>query len=155
MISDDRRIAVMDPWTLVDISDEERVLFGFCFQHPTTGGLAWTRSTPVRYLNEKLGIAQTASGRHYILGERISSDRLPTEEAQVALSLLVGPGRVAEHLDLTSAKERCHARNWITACKIARHLQLELPKRDLVEVEAFMSAHLGAYLALRAQGQNR
>lgn len=145
----------MSPWILVDIGNGARVLFGFCMRHPATGGLSWTRSTPVVYLNEKLGIAQTKSGRHYILGERISSETLPTEEAQVALSLLLGPGHVAENLDLTSAKERCQARAWITACKIARHLQLELPTRDLVEVEAFMSAHLGAYLALRAQGQNQ
>lgn len=154
MISGDHRGAVMDPWTLVDISDGERVLFGFCIHHPRTGGLSWTRSTQVRYLNERLGIAQTASGRHYILGERISVETLPTEEARVALSLLVGADLNGENLGVTSAKDRCEGREWITACKIARHLQLELPKRDVVQVKAFMSAHLGAYLALRAQGQN-
>lgn len=145
----------MDPWTLVDIGNGEQVLFGFCTRHPRTGGLSWTRSTPVVYLHEKLGLARTASGRHYILGARTSPAALPTEEARVALSLLVGSDLIDEAVDVSSAKERCQARAWITACKIARHLQMELPKRDYIEVEAFMSAHLGAYLALRAQGQNR
>lgn len=155
VISSDRWRAVMDPWILVDTRDSKQVLFGFCMRHPETGGLSWTRSTPVVYLYEKLGLAQTASGRHYVLGARISPAALPTEEAQLAFSLLVGAGPLDLNNEALSAKGYHDAAEWIRACKVARHLKVEPPKRRAEEVARFMSAHLGAYLALRARGGDR
>src|SRR5689334_25024588 len=84
--------AQMDPWCIVALVDGVEVLLGFATYHPGTGGLSWSRSTPIRHLGERTGYATTQSGRHYALGRRIAPAEitLEGEEDWWAYDLLIG-----------------------------------------------------------------
>ena len=144
--------AYLDPWCAVPLIGGDDVLFGFALAHPTTGGLGWLVSTPVRSLDRKRRRAVTASGRRYRLGRRIALRDIPGqgEEAWLAFDLLVG----ADAADLDAvppiSADPAADRQWVAACKMARHLCLAAPSRAPREVEAFISENLHAYLRRRA-----
>lgn len=142
----DRWHAEMDPWALARLDENTVVLFGYCLHHWGTGGLSWTRSSPVVYLDEQNHSARTASGRRYTLGRHIVIEQLPTEESRVAYSLLILSDLVISEATLLTGPERHQAGEWISACKMSRHLGLPTPRRDPEEVGHFITAHLGAYL---------
>lgn len=131
--------AAMNPWMQVEAFDEP-CLFGFAEEHSATGGLAWTLSTPIEEMTSAADRARTASGRVYKLGREISLQELD-EEGRVALRLLLTtdeyPGREDE-------------RDWLVACKMARHLELGAPKRsDPIAAKRFLQLHADAYIAKR------
>jgi cell division protease FtsH len=145
--------AVMDPWCLVPLVTGGRVLFGFALQHPRTGGLSWVRSTPVVNLDVAAERAATESGRHYELGRRMESASIPLEgeEAEVAYALLFGSAAMSiEPPPIIT--DRQLAIEWITACKMARHLGIVAPAHAPAAVEAFTAQNMEAYLLLRQRG---
>src|ERR1700730_9465931 len=117
-LADEPTTAEMDPWLLVEVYGED-CLFGFAKWHPSTGGLAWTLSTPVVELDEAAGRARTASGRVYALGRATEFEELD-EEANLALCLLAGEVPMPE-------AARWRGVCWITARKMARHLGTVAP----------------------------
>lgn len=146
--------ARLDPWCLVPLEGDIEVLFGYGIRHPVLVGLSWMTTSPVVELDAKAGRALTKSGRSYELGRQVLLADVPREgeEAWVALDLMLGsslddreavPPRVA---DLEGD------RNWLAACKAARHLGLPTPGRTPWEVEEFLGLHLAAYLKLRGRG---
>jgi len=147
--------AYMDPWCVVPLIGGDRLLFGFAVRHPGTGGLSWVRSTPIRHLDEAAACAITASGRRYALGRRIEPEDVPLEgeEAWLAFDLLIGPDAADDAAVPPISADGSPDAEWITACKIARHLSVAAPDRAPARVDEFMRRHIAAYLALRAQGR--
>jgi hypothetical protein len=140
-LADEPTTAEMDPWLLVEVHGED-CLFGFAKWHPTTGGLSWTRSTPIIELDETAGRARTASGRVYALGRAIEFEELD-EEASLAWCLVAGAVSMPE-------AARWRGVRWLTARKMARHLGTVAPPRsDPEAVEKFLEAHRERYLSLR------
>lgn len=142
--------AALDPWCTVEVTANSRVLFGYALRHPATGGLAWTRSTPVITLDEALGRARTRSGRTYELGRRIEPHRIPELglEAWLAYRLLLCRHTFGnEEVPPVSADPDREWR-WVTACKMSRHLGVEAPPMVPSEVEEFLSRHFSEYLRL-------
>ena len=137
--------AVMEPWCLVELFDGTYVLFGYALTHSVTRGLAWTRSTEVLELDRERGRAATGSGRRYRLGREFAplDVRVEGEEARVAFELLLGD--VAETMDALREFDR----SWLSACKAARHLGVQVPARTVAAVEAFTASFLQRYMALR------
>jgi hypothetical protein len=145
----------MDPWCAVPLIGGERVLFGFAVWHPNTGGLSWVCSTPIRKLDAESGQATTASGRHYRLGRRIQPEDVPNEgqEAWIAFDLLIGADAAdGDALPRISA-DPAGDTQWVTACKMARHLGLTAPSRAPTDVEAFLVQNMGAYMRRRTAGR--
>lgn len=131
----------MDPWLVVDVNGEPS-LFGYARRHPNTGGLSWVLSTPIVELYEAAGRARTASGRVYELGRRIEPCELD-EEGGVALDLL--RSRYTPEGALSGDDV-----SWLTARKMARHLNLAPPPRDVPgAVEQFLRTYHRRYLAAR------
>lgn len=145
--------ACLDPWCAVRLSCSQEVLFGFATRHPVTGGLSWTRSSPIRNLDVARSRAVTASGRRYELGRRIELQDVPDqgEEAWLAFDLLIGSEAVDDAVPPISAdpeRDAC----WIAACKMARRLGVAAPSRAPSRVAAFLRDHSATYLALRSSG---
>lgn len=142
--------AVLDPWCTVDVTARSRVLFGFAHRHPVTGGLAWTRSTPVVELDEVAGRALTRSGRQYELGRRIEPHRIPElgMEAWLAYGLLLGRHAFGRDEVPPISADPDREGRWITACKISRHLGVDAPPQVPSDVDRFLSRHFSAYLRL-------
>lgn len=136
----------LDPWILIR-AGKHRYLFGFALRHPTTGGLAWTLSTPVVHLDTHRQRASTRSGRCYALGRQTSPFALPDQEAQIALAVLVGsPGEVFPGALGAGISEHL-ARRWLTTCKAARHLCLQPPSLNEQAVTRFLGQHGVRYQA--------
>jgi hypothetical protein len=151
MPDDDRLMhAVLDPWCLVELGDGSESLFGFAVEHAGTGGLSWVLSTPVVWLDEAAGRAQTSSGRRYVLGRRITPLELPTEEARIAFSLLVSPHLEDPDSAPPFAGDADLAATWVAACKMARHLKIDAPPlHDPAAVRDFVAANMERYLLHR------
>jgi hypothetical protein len=143
--------ARLDPWCLVPLLDGEKILFGFAERHPVTDGLGWTRSTPVKSLDDARGRAVTASGRRYELGRRIEPGEVPEhgEEAWIAFDLLIGPAAADPKAVPPISVDPEQGARWILACKIARHLKLTPPTRIPSEIEQFLALHAPTYIAWR------
>ena len=144
--------AVLDPWCIVPVRDGEDVLFGYALSHPTTGGLSWIVSTPVRELDARRGRAVTASGRRYRLLRRIELEDIPAEgeEPWMAFDLMLRDAAAdTDAVPPISADPPADTR-WVAACKMARHLGLAPPRRAPREVEMFISRHLATYLRRRS-----
>lgn len=141
--------ARMDPWCMVHLDPQTRILFGFATYHPHTLGLSWMRSTPVRHYSERGRIAYTESGRVYSLGRRFLPQDLPAEgiEAQLAYELLIG--RVSEELVPPLEINLLIDGLWLTACKMARHLKIPPPQRTPAQIIDFVSRNGETYAALR------
>ena len=133
--------AIMNPWMEVEAFDQP-CLFGFAEQHPSTGGLSWVLSTEIKEMTPAADRARTASGRIYALGREISLRELD-EEGRVALRLLLTAGQ-------DGYPGRNDDRDWVVACKVARHLRLEPPlRRDPTAVKRFLRLNADAYIAKR------
>ena len=133
--------AHLDPWLLVHASGTDR-LFGFATRHPRTGGLSWCLSSPLIELDRWRCTARTASRTSYGLGRPGTLTSLG-EEGETAFALLLGTGE---------GDQSDHPRDvaWLTACKIARHLDLQLPgRRSHDEIGALLRKWGSAYQALR------
>jgi hypothetical protein len=141
--------ARMDPWCMVRLDPQTRILFGYAAYHPRTLGLSWMHSTPVRHYSESGRIAYTESGRVYSLGRRFLPQELPAEgiEAQLAYELLIG--RAAEEPVLAVEVNPMIDGLWLTACKMARHLKMSLPERVPDQIIEFLNRNGAAYAALR------
>jgi hypothetical protein len=130
--------AYLDPWLLFELHDGLEILFGYAANQPVTGGFSWMHSTPVEEVDEKAGRARTASGRLYLLGRRVTIERL-NEEGSAAFELLIlkpggflVPDPVA---DLLTGE-------WLAARKWARHLQVPpLPRDEPLAVRRFLDSH--------------
>jgi hypothetical protein len=108
-------------------------LFGFADKHARTGGLSWTLSTPIQ---EHVGAyARTLSGRIYHLGDQITEAKL-TEEGKIALRLLTDHSPYPEMEDDV---------RWISAQKMARHLNLLPPPRVVSLVNTFLLENSDRY----------
>ncbi|MGI4951349.1 MAG: hypothetical protein ACRYGM_06055 [Janthinobacterium lividum] len=146
--------ARMDPWCIVELWSGERILFGFVTQHPVTGGLAWTRSSPIIELDQTGGAATTQSGQGYKLGCFLKASSLPSLglEAWLAYDVLIG-GRAAdgEAVPPVSA-DPGREKLWLASCKIARHLKVPVPAFAPRETEDFLELHAVAYMVLRGGG---
>ena len=129
----------MDPWSLILVEDFE-CLFGFAAYHNGTGGLSWTRSSPVVQLDEARGRARTESGRLYELGRRTEPSAFQDLECLAAFLLLV-------EIQGSCSHELRALGRWLTTCKMARWLGLQPPSCDPAEVEQFLTAHGKAYRA--------
>ncbi|WP_372623853.1 hypothetical protein [Falsiroseomonas sp.] len=139
--------AALDPWLLVS-DGPGSALFGYATGHPATGGLAWTLSTPVRQLDTHRSRAVTASGRRYDLGRRIDVSKLPDEEARFAYALLVCPIIGSDPAAHLGSADPLLAADWVRACKMARHLGVTPPERDVDALSAFLQRHADAYFIL-------
>lgn len=145
--------AELDPWLHVDLADGTRVLFGYAVSHVETGGLAWTRSSPVRRYEARTGLVITASGRRYRLGRRIACLDLPDLEARVAFALLIGPDLNVSFSDLVGPGIReGEAADWLRACKVARHIGARPPPLDGAAITAFLGHHEATYRRMRGWG---
>ena len=143
--------AQLDPWCAVDLVSGHRVLFGFAWRHPTTGGLSWLRSTPILRLDTLERRAVTRSGRRYALDRQLAAEDVPAEgeEAWVAYLLLLGhDARNAGAVPAIAGVPWRDAR-WLTAQKMARHLRVQPPPRASQPVARFLEQHRAAYLARR------
>ena len=145
MMGTDDAEASMDPWTAVPLVTGETILFGFAVRHPSSGGLVWMTSSELLVLDEDTGLARTRSGRRYRLGRRFDALDVSGEgeEPRTAFELLVG----ALHRDREALLVLDGA--WLTACKMARHLELPAPSRAAADVAEFHIAHAAAYVARR------
>lgn len=142
--------AELDPWLHVDLADGTRLLFGYAVSHVATGGLAWTRSSPVRRYEIRTGLVITASGRRYQLGRRIACLDLPDQEAKVAFALLIGPDLGVSFGDLVGPKIReGEAADWLRACKISRHIGTQPPPLDGAAINEFLRQHEATYRQVR------
>ena len=119
-------------------------------RHPATGGLAWLRSSVLVELDHGKGYAVTSSGQTYRLHRRISLAAVCSEgiEAWLAFDLLLGRDSLVKVP--RPEGNRADDALWLTGCKMARHLCLDLPSRDVVEVKSFVVKHSGRYAALRS-----
>lgn len=143
--------AQLNPWCAVDLVSGHRILFGFAWRHPTTGGLSWLRSTPLLRLDSQERRAITQSGRRYALGRQLAAEDIPAEgeEALVAYLLLLGEdARDAGAVPAIAVAPWRDAR-WLTAQKMARHLRVPPPPRASEPVTRFLEQHRSAYLARR------
>jgi hypothetical protein len=141
----------MDPWCAIDLVSGHRVLFGFAWRHPSTGGLSWLRSTPLFHLATVKRHAVTQSGRRYALGRQLAAKDMPDEgdEAWVAYQLLFGEDARNASTMPVIAVDPWHDARWLTAQKIARHLRVPPPPRAGEPVARFREQHGVAYLARR------
>lgn len=139
--------ARLDPWFPV-VSCGATTLFGYCRWHEKLGGLSWLVSSPVVELDAGRLRACTLSGRVYALGQHITADDLPGEEARLAYRLLVGPGTrqgdPVPNADLY----------WLGALKVSRWLGIEAPARGRIAgLRGFLVTTRPAYrAALQAAG---
>jgi hypothetical protein len=139
--------AALDPWLLVS-DDPDSPLYGYAEVHPSTGGLAWTVTTPVQHFDIHRGRAVTASGRRYRLGRRIEVSTLPDREARFAYVLLVA---IPLGLDADALLGGTHPRlaaEWVRACKMARHLGIAPPGCERDAVLEFLHFHADRYVAV-------
>jgi len=142
--------ARMDPWCAVALANGDSVLFGFALLHPITGGLAWTRSSAIVTLDAVKGRAATQSGRLYGLGTSVELAAIPSLglEPWLAFDLLIGQ-RLADAWavpPISADPER--ERRWVTACKMARHLNLATPSFTPAAVNDFLATYQEAYACL-------
>jgi len=94
------------------------------------------------------------AGRHYKLGRRIQPEDVPGEgeEAWISFDLLIGADAAdGDAVPPISADPGRDAR-WVTACKMARHLDLTAPSHAPADVEAFSC---GTWLRIRPQLSGR
>lgn len=154
---EDQADAVMDPWCLVPLGEGIDVLFGFAARHPSTGGLSWVASTAVEELDADRGRARTRSGRRYRLGRRIRLEDVPCEgdEPWIAFELLLGRDVADEDAMPPRVADPGADREWLAACKAARHLGVAPPRRIPAEVTAWLRQHRAAYLRRRREGDRR
>lgn len=136
--------AALDPWLLVT-DGPESALFGYAGVHPSTGGLAWTLSTPVRHLDLQRGRAVTASGRRYDLGRRIELPDLPDEEARISYAVLVCPLIGVDPSVHLGSVDPLLAGDWVRARKMSRHLGVAPPAREADAVGRFLARYADAY----------
>lgn len=148
--------AKLDPWVVVPLEDDVRVLFGYALFHPVTGGLSWLRTSPVRELNAQLGRAETESGRRYDLGQAVNIDRVPSlgEEAWMAFDVLLGVETDWELVPRISADPDRDG-VWVASQKAARHLGVAPPSRVPEEVDQFVKRYQWAYQRLRQAQKDR
>ena len=125
--------------------DGETLLFGFAIQHPETGGLGWLLSTEVLELEADHGRAVTRSGRRYTLGRRFDPVDVGAEgeEPRLAFDLLASDA--FEGMGVLREVDR----DWLMACKAARHLAVGKPSRSQAAVAKFRADYQVAYLQLR------
>jgi hypothetical protein len=142
-------------WCAVLLTGGARVLFGFAAWHPNTGGLNWVCSTPIRELDAELGQATTASGRRYRLGRHIQPEDVPGEgeEAWISFDLLIGADAADGDAVPPISADPWRGTQWVTACKMARHLGLTAPGREPADVETFLVRNMDAYMRRRAAGR--
>jgi hypothetical protein len=143
--------ARLDPWCLVPLEGNIEVLFGYGIRHPVLLGLSWMTTSLVVELDAEAGRALTKSGRRYELGRQVLLADIPREgeEAWVALDLLLGSTLDDREAIPARTADLDGDRDWLAACKAARHLGLSAPGRTPWEVEEFLGKHLTAYLELR------
>lgn len=132
--------AALDPWCVIELPTGSH-LFGYALRHPETDGLAWTRSSPIVELNAELGRAVTQSGRRYRLGQRVNPADLQDQEPRLALALLRNSALRNPRGPLPGGISRVLAVAWLTACKAARHSELEPPPLDADAIKAFFAEH--------------
>lgn len=143
--------AALDPWLRVS-DDADSPLYGYAEVHPSTGGLAWTVTTPVRHLDTRRGRAVTASGRRYRLGRRIEVSTLPDQEARFAYALLVAIPLGLDAEALLGGTDPRLAAEWVRASKMARHLGIAPPSCQRDAVLEFLHIHADRYVpVLRAK----
>ena len=137
--------ASLDPWCLIPTIDGETLLFGFAVWHPETGGLGWLLSTEVLELEADHGRAVTRSGRRYTLGRRFDPVDVGAEgeEPRLAFDLLIADA--FEGIEVLREVDR----DWLMACKAARHLEVDRPARSQAAVAKFRADYQVAYLQLR------
>ncbi|MFC3125090.1 hypothetical protein ACFOD4_08465 [Pseudoroseomonas globiformis] len=133
------------------LQDGAEVLFGYAVRHPATGGLSWVSSTEIEELDAVGGRARTRSGRLYELGRQIALEDIPVEgeEAWVAFELLLGHDVADPEAVPPRVVDPAADREWVAACKAARHLGVVAPRRIPREVAAFFDQYRVAYLAYR------
>ena len=140
----------MDPWCLVEFADGSEALFGFAVEHADTSGLSWVLSTPAVWLDAAAGRARTRSGRRYELGRRVTPLELPTEEAQIAFSLLASPHLEDPDAAPPFAGDADLVTTWVAASKMARHLGVAAPPvDDPVALRDFVARNTERYALLR------
>lgn len=122
--------AKLDPWLLT----ESRRLFGYAPTHPRLGGKSWICTSPI--VRMVPGYAVTVSGTVFHLGTNVADVSKLPEEGQVAYRALV-------ERDYTTLDAM-----WLTACKIARWLDVAPPTRDEDDVNAFMTLHMARYYSM-------
>ncbi|MBL6080755.1 hypothetical protein JMJ56_22320 [Belnapia sp. T18] len=151
-LADKMALAEMDPWCTVPLQSGTEVLFGYASVHPGTGGLSWMSSSEIMELDIPIGRARTRSGRIYKLGRQFALENLyyEGEEAVIAFELLLGDDVIDQANTATQVLDRLADSHWVAACKVARHIGIEPPKRILHDVDSFLSQHREAYLRIRA-----
>lgn len=151
-IADGTNTAKLDPWCTVILQNGTKVLFGFALVHPATGGLSWMSSSKILELDIPEGRARTTSGRNYNLGRQFECEQIyyEGEEAEIAFELLLGRDIDDQGNTSVLVLDRFADGNWVTACKVARHIGIEPPRRIPSEVGSFLSQYGEAYLRIRA-----
>ena len=137
--------ACLDPWCLVPTVDGETLLFGFAIRHPDTGGLGWLLSTEVLELEADHGRAVTRSGRRYTLGRRFDPVDVGAEGEEPRLAFDLLAANAFESMESLREVDR----DWLMACKAARHLAVDKPVRSQVGVAKFIADYKATYLKLR------
>jgi hypothetical protein len=142
--------ARLDPWALVPVTGGQHVLYGYAPIHSGTGGLSWTRSSPVAQIDLSAKRAITLSGRRYDLGRSVQAAEIPALgfEPWLAFDLLVTP-ETEEPLVPPISADRDRESLWVACQKAARHLGVRAPGLDPDEVEAFVKQYRAAYTKKR------
>jgi hypothetical protein len=151
-----RADALIDPWCTLETVAGKHVLYGYSLHHSFTGGLSWVASTPIHGIASDAGRAVTASGRRYELGRRIEPAEIPSEgeEAWLAYDILLGDHVVDRDAVPRFSVDRKLDSAWVTACKVARHLDVAAPGRALLAVDSFLKDHEQKYRLKRPRNQS-
>ena len=139
--------ASLDPWALVPLISGESVLFGYAVRHEATGGLAWTASSEVLFLDDGARLARTRSGRRYALGRVFQPLDVGGEgdEARTAFEHLVG-GAFERSDSLLQVDRTCPR-------KMARHLAVPAPSRRARDILVFTVGHAAEYAVARKRAR--
>jgi hypothetical protein len=151
-----RADALIDPWCTLEIAAGKHVLYGYAIHHSFTGGLSWVVSTAIYWIASDARRAVTASGRRYELGRRIEPADIPLEgeEAWLAYDILLGDHVVDSDAVPRLSVDRKLDSAWVTACKVARHLDVAAPGRGLLAVDSFLKDHEQKYRLKRSWNQS-
>ena len=146
----------LDPWCFAQFGTGRRVLFGFAVFDRKTGGLSWMRSPLVAWHSAAARLAWAEDGRAYALGRQFAPGDVLAEgeEASVAFRLCIAADGV---MPLTASHLQPYEDIlWLTACRMARTLDLPPPPRaPQTDVDAFLRRHLQAHAAVRRQTEGR